>query len=396
MSTPRRCPIHCIVPPHMFEKMLESADAETRKTALETLLADTRIRGIREVRSTDRSLSASTSGRRSIFDARNSHFLGNAVLKRSEGEDPVDDDSVNRLYDGLGITREFLSEVFDRDSIDDRGHQLDGYVHVGNNYNNATFDGRVMRFGDGDGRRFTDFTLSLDVIAHELGHGVTQYTGDMEYEKQPGALNESMSDVFGSLVKQWANGETADDADWLIGVDVFTPGIDMDALRSMSNPGEAYDNELFGRDPQPSHMDNYFTGSADNYGVHINSGIPNKAFYVTATRLGGHAWEVAGQIWYAALLASGHRTQFQEFADSTYLMANDYGANAQAAVAEGWREVGIRISGLPAGVRGRRRKTQAESIASGGALASLTKQIEILGDRLKALSKDVKSIKEKK
>ncbi|MCA9070221.1 MAG: M4 family metallopeptidase [Planctomycetaceae bacterium] len=394
MSHLTRCPLHCIVPPYIFEKMLESDNEEIRRSALDTLLADTRTRGMREIQPSFVSLTASVSGRRSIYDARNSHFLGNAVLKRAEGDDPAADESVNRLYDGLGTTRDFLSQVYNRNSLDNHGHQLDGYVHVGTNYNNAAWDGRVMRFGDGDGRRFTDFTLSLDVIAHELGHGVTQYTADLEYQKQPGALNESMSDVFGSLVKQWAENQTVDEADWLIGSEVFTPDIGMDALRSMSHPGEAYDNDLFGKDPQPAHMDDYYHGPQDNYGVHINSGIPNKAFHLTATALGGHAWEIAGQIWYAALLASSRFTQFQDFADLTYLKASVYGTNTQAIVAEAWRAVGIRISGLPAAAHpgGRRNPESPQNL---DAVATLSKQIELLANQVKTLSKEMKAVKVK-
>ncbi len=122
------------------------------------------------------------------------------------------------------------------------------------------------------------------MIAHELTHGVTENTAGLEYHNQSGALNESMSDVFGSLVKQWALRQTAEQADWLIGAEIFTPGIEADALRSLKAPGTAYDNEEFGRDPQPDHMSSSCplpdTEEGDWGGVHINSGIPNKAFYL--------------------------------------------------------------------------------------------------------------------
>jgi Zn-dependent metalloprotease len=176
--------------------------------------------------------------------------------------------------------------------------------------------------GDGDGRIFTDFTKSLDVIAHELAHGVTEHTAGLEYHNQSGALNESMSDVVGSLVKQWSAQQTAEDADWLIGGEVFTPDIDADALRSMKAPGTAYNNTLLGKDPQPDHMSKFVhlpdTEEGDNGGVHINSGIPNKAFYLVAVGLGGFAWEAPGLIWYESLKASTTTTDFQQFADTTY------------------------------------------------------------------------------
>ena len=194
-----------------------------------------------------------------------------------------------------GALVEFYRTVFDRNSIDDRGMRLDGFVHRGVRFNNAFWDGQEMVFGDGDGVIFTDFTKSLDVIAHELTHGVTEFTANLDYHNQSGALNESMSDVFGSLVKQWSLDQTADVADWLIGAEVFTPGVQADALRSMKAPGTAYDNEVLGKDPQPDHMDRFVvlpdTDEGDNGGVHINSGIPNKAFQLTAVGIGGFAWE---------------------------------------------------------------------------------------------------------
>src|SRR4051812_49329995 len=215
------------------------------------MLSTAALRGERSVISSMGIVFASGASRRTIRDCRNSVFLPSAVVVRSEDGEASSDDSVNRAFEGFGTTRQFYREVFDRDSIDGRGMRLDGYVHRGTKYNNAFWDGQEMVFGDGDGIVFTDFTSSLDVIAHELTHGVTEHSAGLEYHLEPGALNESMSDVFGSLVKQWSLGQTADQADWLIGAEVFTPGVGADALRSMKAPGTAYDNEMFGKDPQP-------------------------------------------------------------------------------------------------------------------------------------------------
>ncbi len=232
--------------------------------------------------------------------------------------------------------------------------RLQGYVHRGTKYNNAFWDGQEMVFGDGDGEVFTDFTGSLDVIAHELGHGVTEHTAGLEYHNQSGALNESFSDVAGSMVKQWFLKQSADQADWLIGSEVFTPAIDADALRSMKAPGTAFDNKLFGRDPQPDHMDRFVelpdTEDGDNGGVHINSGIPNKAFYLVSTAIGGNSWDAPGHIWYESLKASTATTQFQDFADTTYNKAAElYGADSsqRRAVKEAWAQVGITITTTP-------------------------------------------------
>ena len=394
---PRTSAVNCIVPPHILERLLESDDGDIRQAALNTLLTTARLRGERSVRASFAAAGAPASGRRTIFDCKNGTFLPLAVLARSEDGPASDDDSVNRAFDGFGATRQFYHDIFQRNSIDDRGMRLQGYVHRGVKYNNAFWDGQEMVFGDGDGRIFTDFTKSLDVIAHELAHGVTEHTAGLEYHNQSGALNESMSDVVGSLVKQWTLKQAAQDADWLIGSEVFTPEIDADALRSMKAPGTAYDNELLGTDPQPDHMSKFVhlpdTDEGDNGGVHINSGIPNKAFYLVAVGVGGHAWEAPGHIWYEALKASGVTTQFQQFADTTYSKAEElYGAGSieQQAVLSGWREVGINITGVPplAAARG-----LSSAVGGGAELAALTEQIETLSTQVKELAKQVRGLK---
>ena len=377
-----RCRLFCIIPPYIFEKMLESKDKATRDAALNSLLLSSQIRGERLATMELGPGVALTTGsaRRTIFDSKNSFLLSDAVLARSEDGPASDDGSVNRLFDGLGVTRDFLSEVFSRNSLDDRAGRLDGYVHYGFDYNNATFDGSVMRFGDGDGEQFTDFTLSLDVIAHELGHGVTQYTSDLVYRDQPGALNESFSDVFGSLVKQWSNGETVEQADWLIGKDVWTPGVNGDSLRSLKAPGKAYVNHpLFGTDPQPDHINKFVNTTRDNGGVHINSGIPNKAFYEVAMRIGGNSWEISGQIWYQALQESSRRATFQEFAIKTHEVASALGAQVAQSVSEGWKEVGITTM------------APATTVARRGRIRDVAQEVS-LGDLMKELVKITKRL----
>jgi Zn-dependent metalloprotease len=403
-----RC-ISCIMPPHLLKKLLESKDRNIRDAALNTLLATTRLRGERDVRAVAGFLAAPANGRRTVYDCHHGMSLASATVARTEDGAPSGDDSVNRAFEGLGATREFYHEVFSRNSIDARGMRLDGYVHYRDLFNNAFWNGQEMVFGDGDGVIFTDFTKSLDVIAHELAHGVTEFTANLEYHNQPGALNESMSDVFGSLVKQWSLDQKADEADWLIGGDIFTPEIEADALRSMKDPGHAYDNDVLGPDPQPDHMDRYVmlpdTESGDYGGVHINSGIPNKAFYLFATAIGGCAWQTPGHIWYEALLASTELTNFQEFADQTHAVAGRlYGSCEQQAVADSWRDVGIRITGLPAagrrgtpaGRRGGRSRGAPVPAHNGDTLAALAKQMEEMAGQIRALAADVKTLKERK
>ena len=164
--------------------------------------------------------------------------------------------------------------------------KLDSTVHYGQEYNNAFWNGEQMVYGDGDGEIFQRFTKCIDVIGHELTHGVTQYEAALEYEGQPGALNESFSDVFGSLVKQYILKQNVDKADWLIGASLFAKKVKGVALRSMKDPGTAYDDPTIGKDPQSGHMKSYVKTSSDNGGVHINSGIPNRAFYFEQMRSG--------------------------------------------------------------------------------------------------------------
>ena len=398
-----RC-LNCIMPPHILRKLLESKDKDVREAALNTLLASTRLRGQRMTRAAFFSAAASANGRRTIFDLRNSTDLSNASTARTEDGPPSGDDTVSRAFDGLGTTRVFYHEIFDRNSVDDRGMRLEAYVHYDTDFNNAFWDGREMIFGDGDGVLFTDFTKSVDVIAHELTHGVTQFTAGLDYHNQSGALNESISDVFGSLVKQWSRKQTAEEADWLIGPDIFAPGIQGDALRSMKAPGQAYNNELLGKDPQPDHMNRYVqlpdTDSSDHGGVHINSGIPNKAFYLTAVAVGGHAWEAPGRIWYESLKASNPSTEFQDFADTTYAKAGELfrpGGVEQQAVLTAWREVGIRVSAGPIAVAvGARRpgvRVAAGSLQEADKLAALTRQMDDLSGQMKVLVKEVGSLK---
>lgn len=392
--------MYCIVPPYIFEKMMESPQKATRDAALEALSRSVQQRGERNLspRYGASVTSASANGRRTVFDCQNNWTTAGAIVARSEGGPASSDDSVNRLFDGLGITREFFREVFDRDSVDGNGLRLDGYVHYGVDHLNASWTGRVMLFGDGDGVLFSDFTNSLDVIAHELGHAVTQFTADFEYYAQPGALNESMSDVFGSLVKQWNANQSATDADWLIGAEIWTPGVGGDSLRSMKAPGKAFDHPVFGKDPQPDHMSKYNHGSSDNQMVHTNSGIPNKAFFLAATGIGGNAWEAAGHIWYESLKASTEHTDFQEFADTTYFKAGQlYGSSSdeQQSVQAAWKEVGIKISGVPA-VASRSRGRAFSGAGDGDSLSGLTKQIEALATMVKTLGKEVKAIKDRK
>ncbi len=278
---------------------------------------------------------------RTISDAGNTQQLPGAVV-RTEDDESVADTAVNEAFDGLGATFEMLLSAFGRNSLDDAGAPLDATVHYGVDYDNAFWDGERMVFGDGDGEVFQHFTGSLTVIGHELAHGVVQHTANLEYQGQPGALNESVADVFGALTEQYALGQSADQASWLIGAEIFTDAVEGSALRSMVAPGTAYDDDELGKDPQPDHMSGFVRTTEDNGGVHINSGIPNRAFALFALDLGGNAWERAGTVWYRALTGGLASTAtFTEFADATVAAAASVDEEAVAAARRAWTTVGV-------------------------------------------------------
>ena len=342
-----------IVPPHVLEAITRNGTESERAVAQQTLVHDSQIRSQRAAQPLAPSTAVQGAGaphkNRQIYTASNTTTLP-GTLVRSEGQGASGDVTVNESYDGLGATFDLYYDVYGRNSIDDNGMNLIATVHYGNQYDNAFWNGTQMVFGDGDGQYFNRFTIAIDVIGHELTHGVTGATAKLEYHDQPGALNESISDVFGSLVKQHSLGQTAAQADWLIGAGLFTANVQGVALRSMKAPGTAYDDPVLGKDPQPDHMSGYVNTTSDNGGVHINSGIPNKAFYLAAIALGGNAWDVAGNIWYRTLLDSrlSSTAQFQDFANLTTDNADKlYGASARAAVVQAWSGVGINVATIP-------------------------------------------------
>ncbi|HEY5801411.1 MAG TPA: M4 family metallopeptidase, partial [Burkholderiaceae bacterium] len=273
-------PACLIVPPHMLEQIAQhSPDPVARQKAVRSLQLHAQLRGMRMgAQQTPSAAAPLKIKRRTIYDARNRTRLPGVVAMR-EGDSASNDIAINEAYEGSGLTYDFYKELFGRLSIDNRGMKLDSTVHYGQSYDNAFWNGRQMVYGDGDGVYFNRFTISVDVIAHELTHGVTQFSAGLEYQDQPGALNESMSDVFGSMIKQYQRKQDANSADWLIGEGLLVPkaGTNRTALRSLKAPGTAYDDPELGKDPQPWHMRDYFPGPEDNGGVHINSGIPNHA-----------------------------------------------------------------------------------------------------------------------
>jgi len=351
-------PMNCIVPPHMLEEIATKGTKSQRELALSTLKTSEQMRGQRHALSDFTgavSRFAAVGGKeRIIYDAKFGSSLPGTVV-RNEGDGPTSDAAVDEAYDGSGATYDLYKDIYDRNSIDANGMRLDSTVHYKKGYDNAFWNGEQMVYGDGDedqpigDRLFNRFTIAIDIIGHELTHGVTQFEAKLVYSKQPGALNESMSDVFGSLVKQRHLNQTADQADWIIGAGLLTENVNGIGIRTMKEPGTAYNDPVLGKDPQPGHMKDYVNTLGDNGGVHINSGIPNHAFYFTAMELGGYAWEKAGQIWYVTLRDKlGANSQFQDCANLTYITAAELfgeGSIEQMAVKNGWEKVGLTVDG---------------------------------------------------
>jgi hypothetical protein len=339
------------VPPYLLQHLAgDSPDDPAGAPSRSTLELDQRLRDQRgnapgRLPSVLGARAGAAAAQRVIHSADNGEQLPGRVV-RSDG-DPVSGDlAVDEAFDSSAQVWDLFAEVFDRPSVDGKGSPLSVTVHYGQNYDNAFWDGTQLVFGDGDGDVFERFTKPMDVLAHEFTHGVTQFSAGLNYEGQPGALNESVSDVFASMAKQRSLSQDAASADWLIGEGLFVPGINAKALRSMLQPGTAYDDARLGRDPQVGSMADYVETTDDNGGVHINSGIPNRAFALAAVAIGGPSWEKAGKVWYDAL-TSGEvtaDTDFAGFAAATLnsaqrLFPDD--PTVAGHVREAWEQVGV-------------------------------------------------------
>lgn len=268
---------------------------------------------------------------------------------REGSEPPTGDASVDHAHENAQVTANFLQRVLKRDSLDGAGGELNNFAHDESIPGNAYWDEAGMHYSDGDA---TTGLLSkgLDVAAHEMFHGVTSHSAGLEYSGQAGALNESVSDLFGVAVEQWhadpkgfRSAEGARRGNWQIGEAVMTPSVPGDAIRDMARPGTAYDNPDMGRDIQPGHMRDYLNlpEDVDFGGVHLNSGIPNRAAYEAAQLIGT---EKVAKIWYDALTTKlGKDATFEEAAAATTSSARKlYGkGDIPHAVRNAWKAVGL-------------------------------------------------------
>ncbi|HEX5050405.1 MAG TPA: M4 family metallopeptidase [Planctomycetota bacterium] len=348
-TCPRNHGLHCILPPYVVDHMAKSADPAVRRLAMDTMQAGAAARAMRSVLATMPAMAAipSVAGKkeRRVYDLQNDGMWAlPGKLIREEGEGNVGDPAVNEAYRYAGNVYDFYKKVFARNSLDDLGMALISSVHFGKKHNNAYWNGEQMIYGDGDGQRFVRFTKALDVVAHEFSHGVVTHTCNLVYANESGALNEHFADVMGVLCRQWQNDENAKTADWTVGKDCLGPDVNAVSLRTFLDAKAFEDDPFLGTDQQPKHASGMYTGSDDYGGVHINSGIPNHAFYLTAIELGGKAWTRAGLIWYDTMSMLTKTSDFAEMVDKTLQAATSrYGAGSveAKAVKAGWKGVGL-------------------------------------------------------
>lgn len=340
-------PVHCIMPPYILRQMAESSDDRIRSLAIDAIEAAAVYRTRRRVLASLPMMSAipSPEGKkhRLVYDAKHREQLPGKLI-RSEGQPKSKDLAVNEAFDHSGIVYDFYQHVFGRNSLDGRGMSLISSVHLGKLYNNAFWDGEQMAYGDGDGQLFVRFTKALDVVGHELSHGVVTHTANLEYRDEPGALNEHFADVMGEMTAQWHKKEDCSMADWLVGAEIMGPATKAKGLRSFKQAPAFVDDPVLGTDPQPKHLKDKYKGQEDHGGVHINSGIPNHAFYLVCMALGGNSWDKAGPIWYHTLRRLGSRSDFadmQRETTSSAIILFGHGSLEVKAVEKAWKSVGF-------------------------------------------------------
>lgn len=293
------------IPPHIAKKV-----AESDRSFASGIKVDTKLRAAREE-------TTSVAGPIRVYTASNKTAIPGKLVTSK-------DDAADRISGHAS----FISELLGTEEFPD------GVVHYGRNYANAFFNGSYLVFGEGDGEIFGDFTASLDIMAHEFGHALVSLGPGLIYSGESGALNEHLADVFGVSVQQYA---TKNQTDWRIGEEILVDGVN--AVRHMLNPGTAYDSDVLGRDPQPGHMDDYQKIRADNGGVHINSGIPNRAFALLCERTGEPSWGRPLAMWRRAMEDLTPRSTFLDLARATWR----HSGGLNPAVREAWAEVGISI-----------------------------------------------------
>jgi Zn-dependent metalloprotease len=349
MVSPRLRCICCALPARVLEHVAAKTGGDHAARMADHHRHSETIRAQRHAKAAEpQAQSAAGQRRRIVFDAAHKQDLPGRLIREEGDAAKAHDDAVSGAYDNVGITLDFYAKVFGRDSLDGRGMDVNASVHYGDRFSNAMWNGTQMVFGDGDGVHIRGFTQSLDIVAHELTHAVTQHAipgglgvikrhGKFDLTGEAGALNESISDVFACLVKQWHKKQKVDEADWLLGEGILAPALGR-AVRSLKSPGNTA--ETYEGDDQVPDMRGYEEGGD----VHRNSGIPNHAFYLAAHALGGHAWEHAGRIWYESIPRLQSQSGFRAAAQVTVdVAARVFGAASKEhhAIEAAWRKVGV-------------------------------------------------------
>jgi len=348
-----------IIPNDVLRRLAqdESLTDEARQALTRTALVDQELRKIREqarqftavaqsVAPTPEALAPAPAV--TVYNCNHTQTLpGAPVPNPANAADP----SAQRAFTEATAVAQFYQLLFGRDSIDNYGMTIISSIHFGVKYNNAQWNGTQMLYGDGDGQIFVDFTGGNDVIGHELTHGVTQHTLQLAYADEAGGLNESLSDVFGSMFRQWQADQDVNAADWLIGSNIIGPAAKangLTCLRDMANPAAPHCLA-----PQPTHYSQYQPGMDPHY----SSGIPNLAFYTFAMAIAdpqfpnrqpayARSWQTAGRIWYNTMFLGGAlpNMTMHQFASRTHAAAVLLYPSAPEidnALSAAWTKVGV-------------------------------------------------------
>jgi len=338
----------CIIPRDILEKLAADPEVpeEARSAADATAKISSQIRRVREQAlaltsiTTELGFAPATVAAApavTVYDCKQGQSLpGAPVPNPGSSADPT----AARTFKETTLVAEFYKKIFNRNSIDHAGMTMMSSIHYGKKYNTAMWNGSQMIYGDGDNQIFVDFTKGNDVIGHELTHGVTQHTLQLLYSGDAGGLNESLSDCFGSMFRQWQANQDVNHADWLIGHDIMGPvatGKGFTCLRDMANPAAAHCLAA-----QPTKYSQITPGMDPHY----SSGPPNLAFCLASKKVGGHSWEKVGQIGYRAMTTLGPKPnlKMKPFADDTRKLAKSmYPADPAvfAGVDYGWKQVGL-------------------------------------------------------
>ncbi|MFN2578085.1 MAG: M4 family metallopeptidase [Pyrinomonadaceae bacterium] len=272
-----------------------------------------------------------------VYDCKHGQSLPGSPLSSPGGSS---NPTAARTFKETTSVAEFYKKIFNRNSIDNAGMTLMSSIHYGSNYNNAMWNGSQMIYGDGDNQIFIDFTRGNDVIGHELTHGLTQHTLELVYSGDAGGLNESISDCFGSMFRQWQANQDAHQADWLIGHGIMGPiaaARGFTCLRDMGDPAAAHCLAA-----QPTKYSQITPGMDPHY----SSGPPNLAFCLACKKVGGPSWKKVGQVWYRVMTTLGPspNLKMKAFAKETRKLAGimfPAVPTVAAGVDYGWKQVGL-------------------------------------------------------